>query len=74
MKINEEQKKQNAIKIQIALLKTRYEEAIRGTLGGANTDPNSQQKSMGKDIITIQNELKVVSNEIEELKKKRNAI
>ena len=54
-------------------MKVRYEEAIRGT-SGTNTDPNSQQKSMGKDVITIQNELKVVNQEIEELKIKNNAL
>jgi hypothetical protein len=61
-KIRDEQKKQNAIKIQIAQMKSRYEEAVRGnTSTGTNIDPNSHQKSMGKDMITLQNELKVLS-------------
>ena len=55
-------------------VKARYEETIRGTAGGTNHVNNSHQKSMGKDIITLQNEIKVVTQEIEELNTKKKAL
>ena len=55
-------------------VKARYEETIRGTAGGTNHDNNSHQKSMGKDIITLQNEIKVITQEIEELNTKKKAL
>ena len=75
-KIKEEQNKQKALKQQVMGLKSRYEEAVRGTGGAANAniDPNSHQKSMGKDLITLQNEIKVITHEIEELNAKKKAL